>query len=493
MPLMSGPESEASKMIEVHRRDDEVNGDREPVFDLFVDGHLLLDSQVFPYPNLNVTEAERKWESFVLRSSGSSGCNKLLDREHGEFGPEILGIHAVQLFEWLDTAHQFTFGFNDHPYFSERANTVELGLWFDGELWKHPWSVTEYRTELERSFEAEGDFTCNFVKEQRSFFARIQVEPFLYTDILLDRLVPLEDMFRRVHERAISALQHRVNDGSSADVYVRIYVSDERYQAEQIKAFIRLFESYLNRIEQWPVRVDALRSGKGTSFVFKVPKGSDSTRTPVLRTTITTFEAFMELCRNNAVEAERLMNKIGTPTDQSADWVMKYTKDYVRLKLEWRQEFERRRQQFYHALETIEQELQLSGNFAEAEVVLEGSLTTGTLFGSGRDSVTVNINTTEQNQAKIEALKEQFFGSGIVYTPEEQEVIRLIRENVTNEEEVITLVAELDQGKDETAEPEVRRSAWQRLKAGIQRNAPTIADAAFRATVDLIIKGMGGH
>lgn len=271
--------------------------------------------------------------------------------------------------------------------------------------------------------------------------------------------------------------------GASGAGYLRLYVPNEKYQAEQIETFVRLFENYLNKIERCPVRVDTSASAGGKLFIFKMQNDGESTVPPDLGMSMKRFDAFMALCNNNPLEAQQLIGNTGIPPSQSAQLITKFGKQYNRLLLDSRQEFEARHQMLRHALQSEAMELEMGGSVSGCETVESRTVGGILLPVLGARSVVINVNGSEQVQSIIGAVKDRILGSG-AYTPEEQEAIQIIHEHAKDENELISLKSDIDQLKDESVDQEIRKGAWQRLQAFGSRNSKAAFEVMFKVAFD---------
>jgi hypothetical protein len=302
-------------------------------------------------------------------------------------------------------------------------------------------------------------------------------------------LSPAKSVLDTVYQRTIEAIGSKLENDDS---YLRLYVPDEKYQTDQIGSFVRLFENYLNRVESIPMRVDSVRSGKGTFFIFKLPTESDPNSAPDLQATINNFEHFMEMCSHDPLQAQTLLTSKGVPVAQAGVLITKYSKQYQRMINDCRQEAEQKQLLLRQTMDNEILELRMGGQISSYEIFPAKTLGSA-IFGAGSGPVMVNVIGSEQCQVIANAIAQKIYGSGIVYTEGEEQLRKVIEEKTTSDREAISLKSDLDQVKDETADPQVRKSAKEQLVGFFQRNGKEMGDMAFRAILDAAIKaGTGG-
>jgi len=115
-------------------------------------------------------------------------------------------------------------------------------------------------------------------------------------------------------------------------------VPNGRYQAEQLESFLRLFENYLQQVEKVDLFIDLNKTRHGQIYVFK--SKSNISSIDDMQIAISRFESFMNLCQNDSKRAEAILISNGLSSKDASHLISKYTKQYQRLELDIRHEFE---------------------------------------------------------------------------------------------------------------------------------------------------------
>ncbi len=144
-------------------------------------------------------------------------------------------------------------------------------------------------------------------------------------------------------------LQEFINDLEQG-VFLRLFIDSRRYQAEQVRGLFTVLERYFNEIERLNFTIDLVKSDKGVTYVFKLRESGDQPTD--LTGMFDRFEYFMKICEDDTRRAEATLASQGFSSEQSSELVSRFAKDYKRLLLDSRHEFERKVLSLKHQMES---------------------------------------------------------------------------------------------------------------------------------------------
>jgi hypothetical protein len=179
-------------------------------------------------------------------------------------------------------------------------------------------------------------------------------------------------------------------------VFFHLYVPNGRYQEAQLASFLRLFESYLQRIEKLQFSIETRRTLYGQVYEFK--SKNDISDLTEMEDAIFRFKDFMSLCQNDHKKAEAVMIELGLSSANAAQLLTKYTKDYQRLIFDTQQEFEQKifalQQEFERRTFTLQQRLKNEAfELAAGNVLpLTQTIQPNAFLSLANNSGSININ-----------------------------------------------------------------------------------------------------
>ncbi len=268
-------------------------------------------------------------------------------------------------------------------------------------------------------------------------------------------------------------IQHFLDDVDKG-VFLHLYVPNGRYQAEQLESFLRLFESYLQRIEQKKFFIDLRRTSHGHVYVFR---SHDSTSNVAeMETAIARFETFMDVCKNSPKQAENILIATGLHPLEANRLQTKYAKEYQRLLIDVRHEFEQKMLTLRHGLESEAFEL----SNGDIHTALPTESISGLLSlsnNSGPISITISSPSVSNNSV-IQSFVEKMINGDITYNKEDKELLELF-ERLATRQEAIALKSGLEQLKDTTSPEDVRKTAKQKIVGFLYKVAPAIGQSAL--------------
>lgn len=137
-------------------------------------------------------------------------------------------------------------------------------------------------------------------------------------------------------------VQEFLRDDVDKGVFLKLYISNNRYQAEQLADFLRMFEDYLRKVEHKTFTIDEQKTRHGVIYLFRTGQALDLS----LKNLENSFESadlFFQLCVNNPTEAIKIVSTSGVGENEAKIIVAKYAKDYQRMKLDIKHEWEGKR------------------------------------------------------------------------------------------------------------------------------------------------------
>jgi hypothetical protein len=269
----------------------------------------------------------------------------------------------------------------------------------------------------------------------------------------------------------------RVSREGGPDSLLRMYVADGRFLAEQVAPLVRLFENYLNRVERCAVRVDSLRSSRGTLFIFRTPDGGGESVD--LGGAIGRFDAFMAFCKNDPVGARARMVTLQLSPDDATAVVGRYSRQFGRVLSDIAEDIEARRQLLLRALKSEANE-RIRGA-RRATVQLDAAIGSGGFLAvyqaaAGRPPVDVQMAGGALADDVMLGLIRRTFGASPDYSEQETAIRSIFERHAEDVINRISLSADLEQLRDATAESGARREAKQRIHAWLSQNAASIGE-----------------
>ncbi len=272
-------------------------------------------------------------------------------------------------------------------------------------------------------------------------------------------------------------------DDAEGGVFLRLYVPNGRYQAEQLDGFLSLFESYLQSIEKLPFGIDVRRTKHGLTYVFK-SKEQVATLDD-LSDAVTRFESFMALCQNDPSQANDVLARMEMNSSTATALVAKYAKKYQRLQLDIKHEHEQKPLVLKQQLESESFELFVgSGVNALVDVSPSNLLTSPFNIGN---TAAVATRSTMQSIHDTNAVVQKIINGDITYTSEDRIIIDLLKRHAEGLE-AVSLKSELEQLKDESTPEDVRLTAKQKVAGFLNRIAPTVGESIVKGSLEYLQK-----
>ena len=325
------------------------------------------------------------------------------------------------------------------------------------------------------------------VESLRDYLSRPQ-EVHAFIQFLYDSGAQIAPFYRR--SDVTIRIQEFLSD-LGENIYLRLFIPNDRLQAEQLASLLEVLERYLRQIEGQTFSVDSHKSEKGTVYLFKSEGGL--TGLDDLNDAFRRFNDFMQLCEDDPRRAESLLITRGIAGGEASFLVQKYSRDYRRLLVDMRHEFERKSLSLRQKLEADMVEGGSGASFSSTNESLGGILQ----FAAPGTNVTINIgkvSVASSNRIRNE-IDQLITGSAISYNESDRELLKLIASS-TNRLEALQSQSDLDQLKDVSVPDPTRRNARQRLISFLSRVAQrggevaqSVATEALKHYVDSLISG----
>jgi ATPase family associated with various cellular activities (AAA) len=133
-----------------------------------------------------------------------------------------------------------------------------------------------------------------------------------------------------------------------ANLVLSVYIPAERLYAAETRRLLELFHDWMTSTRQHGIRQSRYRTASGEMFEFYA---DSETTLPNLREKFDIFSVFFELCANSPTAAINSLNKADIGQAAGSEMVARYGKEYRRLQVDLRQEWERRIMTLRHTLE----------------------------------------------------------------------------------------------------------------------------------------------
>ena len=251
-------------------------------------------------------------------------------------------------------------------------------------------------------------------------------------------------------------------------ILLRLYVPNKQYQDEQLASFLRLLENYLQNVEKLSFSVDVRKTDHGHIYEFK--SKNDIRSANDLNKSFARFEAFMELCQSDTDKARQVLENASLSKSDVEYILSKYIREYKRLKMDIRHEYE---QKVLALRQQLESDV-LEGELMNADELISPSNPSALLsFPNNLGAVNITVG--------------QIFYGDINYTSEDKQLIELFGK-YADKLESVSLKSSLDELKDESSQKEKRQSAKQKITAFLYKIAPMISESMVKVLVEYLEK-----
>lgn len=273
-------------------------------------------------------------------------------------------------------------------------------------------------------------------------------------------------------------------EDAQAGVFLRLYVPHGRYQSEQLEDFLTLFTRFLRDVEGKEFSVDAERTNRGTTYVFK--GRGDASTIDDLKGATTRFDSFMMLAQADDSAAERILTEAGKPRSEAGFIVAKYARSFRRLQLETRHEYERRRLVLAQQMEAEFLD-SIDPATDPGAVLAPPDPRPSSVFAISGNTAPVTVNVAAGAMAHNSTVTiERVLSGGIEYGSEDLALLDLIGE-ISDEVQALELRSDLDRLKDPATSPEERRTGVQKLKSLVYKSGRAVGTKVDAVTTQVLV------
>lgn len=268
-----------------------------------------------------------------------------------------------------------------------------------------------------------------------------------------------------------------------SNLIFRIYVPSERMWANEAEKLFQLFRDYLQKVSGLDVRHDQYRTNQGVVYEFFGGGGIESSS---LAKKFNEFSSFMDVCASNPQSAQALLESSHLNKVEVFNIVERYSKEARRLHVDIRQERERRLLSIKHNLEAeLVEYVRTEQDWAAINQLIDDSvpspnsvLSTLTIdrrpIQAAVNSLTININ--PQIIDKVQGVVAQQILGDQHLGVDGKQLLEVI-EAFAGEKKAV-LASAVHELNDESARPDDRITAKQRLKGFVYSVAGKIGDVA---------------
>ena len=251
-------------------------------------------------------------------------------------------------------------------------------------------------------------------------------------------------------------------------VLLRLYVPHKQYQEDQLDSFLRLLENYLQNIEKISFSVDVRKTEQGHVYEFK--SKNDIQSVTDFNEAAIRFEAFMELCQNDSDQARAILRNTSISQSDFEYIISKYVREYKRLKLDIKHEYEQKTLALKHHLESD---------------ILEGEL--GNVDEIIKPTTPIALLSLSNNIGAVNVSIGQIFYGDIIYSAEDRQLIELFEKHA-DRLEAISLKSSLDELKDTSSQKEKRQTAKQKIAGFLYKIATIVGESVVKGLAEYLEK-----
>jgi len=277
-------------------------------------------------------------------------------------------------------------------------------------------------------------------------------------------------------DKAFTIRAYRFLDDIEEGVFLKLYVPHGRYQADQLAHFLRLLENYLQNVEKKQFFIDVRKTGQGQIYYFRSKQGIANLMD--VESAISRFESFMDLCQSDFMRAEALLKGSGFSSTEATSLLTKYVRDYQRLVLDIKHDYEQKTLLLRQRLESEAIEITNNNGILSPSPTDSPSALLSLSHNSGAIHITISNPSINTADSIAQSFVEEALNGNITYTTEDKKLIELF-DAYTSRLEAISLKSELEQLKDTSSSPETRKNAKQKLIGFLYKIAPSIGQSAL--------------
>lgn len=308
-----------------------------------------------------------------------------------------------------------------------------------------------------------------------------------FFDAIYQRGIEVSPFYRRDD---ITIKFHDFLDDLDKNVFLRMYIPNSRFQSEQFSVLLRTVERYLRQVESRRFSIESRATGSGTLYLFCSAEGDESFGD--LEEAFARFDQFMRLCRDDPEQALRLINMPGLSAAESRFLISKYARDYQRIMIDVRHEFEQK-------ILLLSQRFDLEAlNFSEEKLsspMINGGPSMLLNLSGNTGSILLNLGSMSgSNSSQMSQEIGKILNSGVVYSHEDERIIELIN-NYADRVSALQLRSDLDQAKTPEIPETDRKVARGRIASFLfslaSKAGEEIVKRSASELVEYVLKGLG--
>ncbi len=278
----------------------------------------------------------------------------------------------------------------------------------------------------------------------------------------------------------------------------RVYVPAGRIWAEEINRLLQLFRDYLGKVGLASIRLDAIRTDRGTVYEFH---GEQQAGEQSLSTQFREFSHFLDISISRPEEAEALLKDKNVNPREVVEVLARYAKEAKRLQVDLKQERERKLLSIRHRLESeLTDTLPADTDWAAIDTLVATSVPALSNIGPNllamqtaalpivattRESNGVTINLRPQIIQAVHGIVAQEIQGGLKLSEEDQELLKLINERAKDRApELTSAVYELSDENLPKANRTVAKQKLKRFLVGLGNRAGDLAFGVLQAYVE---------
>ncbi len=167
--------------------------------------------------------------------------------------------------------------------------------------------------------------------------------------------------------------------------------------------------------------------------------------------------------------------------------ISKYLRDYKRLKIDIRHEYEQKTLALKQRLENDIYENELAKPLAELSIPIQPSA----LLSIPHNTGTINVSFSNQSNQLIQQKIDQIVNGDITYNAEDSQLVALF-EKYAEHLESIRLKSALDELKDNSSPRENRQTARQKIAEFLYKIAPMVGESVIKVLITYIEQKVSG-
>lgn len=305
-------------------------------------------------------------------------------------------------------------------------------------------------------------------------------------EIFLHRLFAGKLEIAPFHRRSDVTIrvQEFLRDDIDKGVFLKLYISNNRYQAEQLADFLRMFEDYLRKVEHKTFTIDEQKTKHGIIYLFRTEQSVDLSLQD-LENAFENADLFFQLCVSNPTDATKIVSTSGIGENEARRLVSKYAKDYQRMKLDAKHEWEGKRLLLKQRFESDLLEAHRKEDLLPAVFEMDQLKPFLTVNHPGPVTINIPSFSIQQNINRQDNIGQVIYGD-VSFTNEDRRIFEIIEEHAETAEKT-QLKSELLILKDDSSPSSLREVAKQRLIAFLHKATATLEQGVIDVGVKLLI------